>query len=642
VQAWESDYDFLLRLLAREGIFFWSGCENGEEILNFADNNGACPHLARQTLSYLPGAGMIGAPGRSGGGLDSLTVRRRLVSGKIRVQGLCQETPALSLLASSSSGRDANAGAIAVSRTHFATGAASLTEAEAQAKRGAERCAIEGWSLEAAGEFVDLSPGSVVTLEAPRFDVAVSGDYLIIAVSHSASDDAPYRCQARLTRRETPYRPTAPAPPELPVTFSARIESDGDTPRLDEQGRYRLRSHFDRDPKPHGEASLPLRRLAPSGGPPGDRASGWHTPLSDGTEVLLSCLNGDPETPMIVGFLPESNHRSPATSANPAQNLLRSAAGNELLMDDFRDRESISLRTMGGDNILYFNAAAQAHQIRLASQKGSLLLQAKKTFRVHSGETLNERSGADRQLTVENSSQTVTNQGEIHHQANTDYNLCAAKKIHAAAGKNLELTSAKKLRIDTTSCATVTVHNGDAAFAVQNGALHIQGAADLRIEGKGGGDITLGQGGGGLTVKADGTVQIFGNKVTLKGGSGVALNGQVNYDIGRGAPMPEVKAKGPLITMAIALLQAEKSQEQTEGSPAGIEIHLEDIFGNQFAAHFEFLKGLPWKIVSDSGEEISGTIGDKFISVPQLALRKEITLSIPALEMVMAKQGELV
>jgi type VI secretion system secreted protein VgrG len=440
-----------------------------------------------------------------------------------------------------------------------------------------------------------------------------------------------------LTRRETPYRPTIPAPPELPVTFTARIESDGETPRLDEQGRYRLRPHFDRDPKPHGEASLPLRRLAPSSAPPGDRASGWHTPLNDGAEVLLSCLNGNPDTPMIVGFLPESNYRSPVTSANSAQNLLSSAADNELLMDDFRDRESVSLRTPLGDNILYFKSVAQAHQIRLASQKGNLLLQTQKTLRVRSGETLNERSGSDRQLTVENRSQTVTNQGEIHHQSKTDYTLSAAKMVHAAAGKNLELTSAKMLRLDATSGATVTVHNGDAAFAVQNGALHIQGARDLRIEGKGGGDITLGQGGGGITVKADGTVQIFGNKVTLKGGTGVALNGQVNYDIGRGAPMPEVKGKTPLITMAIALLQAEKSQEQTDGSPAEIEIHLEDIFGNQFAAHFEFLKGLPWKIVSDSGEEITGSIGDKVISVPQLALRKEFNLSIPALEMVMAK-----
>ncbi|ALC14845.1 putative type VI secretion system needle syringe protein TssI [Desulfuromonas soudanensis] len=637
-QIGESDYDFLLRLLSREGIFFWSGFENGEEILFFADHNGACPHLARPTLTHLPRAGMVGSPDGSPRGVDSLTVRERLIPGEIRVQGLCQETPSLTLLAAAPTGRHPGAGDLPVGQTHFATGAASLTEAQTEARFRAERWTIAAWSLEAAGEMVDLLPGSMLTLEASRFAVAVGGDYLITAVSHASSDKTTYRCQARLTRRETPYRPAIPAHPELPVTFTARIESDGDTPRLDEQGRYRLRPLFDRDPKPHSEASLPLRRLAPSGGPAGDLACGWHTPLGDGAEVLLSCLNGNPDTPMIVGFLPESNHRSPVTSAHPGQNLLRSAAGSELLMDDFRDRASVSLRTVGGDNILYLNAAAQAHQIRLASQKGSLLLQATKTFKVHSGETLSERSGADRQVTVENRSQTITNQGEIHHQAKTDYTLSAAKKVQSSAGKNLELTSGKNLRIDATSGATVTVRNGDAAFAVRNGELHLQGAGDLRIEGKGGGDITLGQGGGGITVQANGTVQLFGHRITLKGGSGVTFNGQVHYDIGRGAAMPEVQAKAPLSTLGIALLQAENNQLQTDEEPAEIEIHLQDLFGNRYDSHFAFLKGLPWQIVSDSGEEITGTISKEIISVPQLLLRKELTLRIQGLEVVMEKE----
>ncbi|VAW76886.1 hypothetical protein MNBD_GAMMA12-2609, partial [hydrothermal vent metagenome] len=81
---------------------------------------------------------------------------------------------------------------------------------------------------------------------------------------------------------------------------------------------------------------------------------------------------------------------------------------------------------------------------------------------------------------------------------------------------------------------------------IKNDALHIQSAKEIRIEGNGGGDITLHQSGGGVCVTAAGNVKLFGNDIQIEGDNGVSLNGTVSYTIGTGAsprptPQPELQ-----------------------------------------------------------------------------------------------------
>ena len=66
-----------------------------------------------------------------------------------------------------------------------------------------------------------------------------------------------------------------------------------------------------------------------------------HFPLHAGTEVLLACLNGDPDRPVILGSVANPSSQSPVTSANSSQHIVRTYAGNELLMDDLADSEKI-------------------------------------------------------------------------------------------------------------------------------------------------------------------------------------------------------------------------------------------------------------------------------------------------------------
>jgi type VI secretion system secreted protein VgrG len=409
-----------------------------------------------------PSLGAFGAQS----GLQHLEVRQRMVAREFQVCDRSEQQPALAI-AGAARVPGATPDSPRPTQVHFGTGALGPDQARSQAQLLAERAAVESFELTAQGDIAAFAAGCTFSLDAALLSPALSGDYLIIRLRHRASQKAgegvageglAYSNQASLIRRETPYRPAQPPRLQLPMTFTARIEAGGPCAQLDEQGRYRLRPHFDREEKTHGEASIPIRRLTPYGGPPGEQPTGLHLPLRDGAEVLLSCLNGDPDRPMIVGSVPNPQTASPVTSANPHQNRLRSAGDNELCLDDQIGAEAITLRTFAGHNILQLNAAALGHQIRLASEQGAMQWQAKKTLKVQSGDTLSERSGNDRIQTVENRHQTVTNQGEIHYQAATDLRQSAANNLRLEAGQNIEASSGTHLRIAVEEGKQLTVH----------------------------------------------------------------------------------------------------------------------------------------------------------------------------------------
>ncbi|MDY0212809.1 MAG: type VI secretion system tip protein TssI/VgrG [Desulfuromonadaceae bacterium] len=558
LQANETDLDFLHRILSAAGIFYWSDIEEGTEVVHFCDHNGQLPFSDRKVVRYQPPAGMeatLAAVERTG--ILSLEFCQSMTPAEFHIHDRSETQPALAIAGSAHT--NAKPGDFKPVQTHFGTGAQGPEQARAQAQLLAQRAAVEAFTLTITSDMPDLGVGQVLSLDASLLTDELSGDYLPMRVHHRASqragadvagEELAYTNQARMIRRETPFRAAMPPRPQLPMTFTARIESGGAHAHLDEAGRYRVRAHFDREPRAHTEASIPIRRLSPYGGPAGAEPTGLHQPLQDGAEVLLSCLNGDPDRPMIVGTLPNPANFSPVTSANAAQNRLRTAADNELCLDDQIEREAITLRTFGGHNILHLDASAVGHKIRLASEQGALQLQAKKTLHVQSDSSITELVGDDRVQIVENRHQTATSNGEIHHQAATNYQQSAANNIRMHAGANIEQTSGRHLRIDVEQSKQVTVEEGRASFTVQDGNLTIQSAKDIRISGKGGGDIHFGQAGGGFIIKADGTVQLYGNKVSLGSGE-VNLNGKVNYEIGGGAPMPEAAVGAPLVPQGI-------------------------------------------------------------------------------------------
>jgi len=253
-------------------------------------------------------------------------------------------------------------------------------------------------------------------------------------------------------------------------------------------------------------------------------------------EVLLSCLNGDPDSPMIVGSAYNSDKVNPVTARNKTENIIRTQSGNELLMDDKIDHEIISLHTYEGYNILRFNADVAEHKLLLETKHGAMTQFAKKT---HTTETnkgnIHERSGNDRLEIVENKHTTETIDGGIHHQAKTDVIEKAHKNIKIKSKENTEFRAGNDMVFNVEDNAKFTIKGSDGFFAsVKNGELTINAAKEISIKGKGGGDITFEQSGGGFKIDPMGNIKLYGKNVMLGGQGQVNLIGNVSYTIGGG------------------------------------------------------------------------------------------------------------
>ncbi|EOZ1493529.1 type VI secretion system Vgr family protein [Enterobacter hormaechei] len=143
------------------------------------------------------------------------------------------------------------------------------------------------------------------------------------------------------------FRPAEVSRPEIHGSLPARIESREKNDiyaHLDDQGRYRVRMDFDRDDAEQGFAYLWLRMAKPYAG----ETYGWHTPLTDGTEVAIAYSNGDIDLPYIAYALHDSEHPDPVTRDNHTRNVLRTPANNKLRMEDKRGEEHIKLATEYG------------------------------------------------------------------------------------------------------------------------------------------------------------------------------------------------------------------------------------------------------------------------------------------------------
>ncbi|MCG5130383.1 type VI secretion system tip protein VgrG, partial [Enterobacter mori] len=143
------------------------------------------------------------------------------------------------------------------------------------------------------------------------------------------------------------FRPVDIPRPEIHGTLPARIESREKNDiyaHLDEQGHYRVKLDFDREGTEPGYGYLWLRMAKPYAG----ETLGWHTPLTDGTEVAIAYSNGDIDLPYIAYALHDSEHPDPITRDNHTRNVLRTPANNKLRMEDKRGEEHIKLATEYG------------------------------------------------------------------------------------------------------------------------------------------------------------------------------------------------------------------------------------------------------------------------------------------------------
>lgn len=210
-----------------------------------------------------------------------------------------------------------------------------------------------------------LQPGRVVTIvpapddQAPAAPGAPQTAVALLSVSHEAHQRAESASEAiggasyvntfTGVPPDSGWRIPLPPRPQIPGFITAHVDgpsSDEMAPApLDDQGRYRVKLHLDREKTDPGKGSLPVRMAQPYAGPPTARndRSGMHAPLHVKTEVVLAHLDGDPDRPIIAGAVPHALTRSPSDQENAPHTVLRTVGANEIVLDDTKGAERLRL-----------------------------------------------------------------------------------------------------------------------------------------------------------------------------------------------------------------------------------------------------------------------------------------------------------
>lgn len=193
-----------------------------------------------------------------------------------------------------------------------------------------------------------LTPGMVLEADGSTLNTLAEG-MLITQVTYRAARDT----RLHVSVWGMPYseqfccRPKEEPRPKIYGTLPARVESrvkNDIYAYLDNQGRYRVKLDFSREDTEPGYNYLWIRQAKPYAG----ETYGWHTPLIEGAEVGIAYDDGDIDRPYIAQVFHDSAHQEIVTHDNRSQNILRTAADNELRMEDQRGEEHIALTTPFG------------------------------------------------------------------------------------------------------------------------------------------------------------------------------------------------------------------------------------------------------------------------------------------------------
>ena len=509
VQYDETDYDFLQRIIAHYGLFFRFASDREKSRIVFHDAGEDLPALSGGELLYQEQSG-------TNRGLETIFAfrpRGQMLSARVQLRDYNYRTPQFPLEVNAS--QTGKAGGDGDDR-RFGENFKNPDEGQllARVRQQAHDCQRETFVAES--DCQGIVPGCHLRMSGhPAAEL--NGEYLVVEVEHQGEQGSgaayagnrqgmTYRNKLLMLRAGVAYRKPLPQRRVVNATFSARVETTGgEYAYLDTEGRYRVRVDFDYGDAAEGQASHAVRLLQPYGGD----LYGQHFPLHAGTEVAMTCINGDLDRPILLGVLPNPDSASPVSTANPTQNILRTWGGNQLIMDDQRGKERIDLFTLERKNILTLDADSAGHAVRLATEEGEMEVYAKKELRLESGDTQTLQSGNDHLVRVENAQRLMSKNQQLQMQAATDIQMQAGEHIlYLAENGDLTQSAAGNMLTEVGQSQSIEVKGQNLDILVEQGGINIQAARALTVKGRGGGTLHIGQGSGAIEINSAGDLTL--------------------------------------------------------------------------------------------------------------------------------------
>ncbi len=356
VQYKETSFNFLNRRLEHFGIYYYFDQSGDKDVVVFTDSNKQLPKInSDDKIEYNENRDPFGEKES----ITEIYCREKVVTGKVQLKDYNYMYPEKQLMAESQI--DNNLPGLYYD---FGDNVENEKDAKELAKIRNQEFLCERKIFYGKSDSRLLKPGYCFELK-EHYRKDWNSKYIVTKCFSRGTQEAlfaffpsskkiipTFQVNFETIPFEIEFRPKRITPvPKINGIMSAKLESgSGDEYAfLDDQGRYRFKALFDISDKTNGEASLPIRMAQSYSG----SGYGMHFPSHAGSELLWACVDGNVDRPVGIGTAPNPSQATPVASSNKTQNIIRTASGNEFILDDKSKESQIILTTPDANKILF-------------------------------------------------------------------------------------------------------------------------------------------------------------------------------------------------------------------------------------------------------------------------------------------------
>jgi type VI secretion system secreted protein VgrG len=354
VQYQETDYDFIRRILADDGIYFFFESKPGdtEELLVFGDDAAACQAIAG--ASSLRFSDSEGEMFNSGEAVSRFARRAQVRPASLRIQRYDFERPRFDSHGEETPKPKADAhdfsGLQVYDHEQIFDG---VSADSALAKQHLEQHRRDAYLAFGESRCRALQVGRYFTLTGNPMH-KLDGSYRLLRLEHRAVrpeytagqvTDKTYQNSFECVPREVSPRPPRPARQQRQILETATVVGpDQSEIHTDQHGRIKVQFHWDRDGAFDAHSSCWLRTMQSWAG------TGWGSQFIPrvGMEVLVQFLGGDADSPIVVGAVYNGLNTPPfplprdKTLSGIRTNSTKGGGGfNELSFEDRKGYERV-------------------------------------------------------------------------------------------------------------------------------------------------------------------------------------------------------------------------------------------------------------------------------------------------------------
>lgn len=340
VQYRESDFNFVSRLMECEGIFYFFKHEENKHMLVIADSVNAYQTIdGYATIPYFP-------PENSGqrkqDHIFEWHTSHKVKSGAYILNDYDFEKPKSNLETQFKEKKQYSH----AEGEHYDYPGNYLDAptGESYANIRLDELQTDHEAVQGKGNTLGLTAGMLFTLKDHYIatentkHIIISAKFLIVSNQYrtGSSQESQYECDFMAIRATQQFRPSrlTPAPFVQGPQTATVVGKEGEEIWTDKYGRIKVKFHWDRDDQKNETSSCWMRVSHPIAG----KNWGWVSLPRIGQEVVVSFLEGNPDSPLISGSVYNGTQMPPyALPANQTQSGIKSRSSKEGVAENFNE-----------------------------------------------------------------------------------------------------------------------------------------------------------------------------------------------------------------------------------------------------------------------------------------------------------------